>query len=114
MKVIVIGGEGTIGRPVADALSARHEVVRVGRNSGDYRADIASREFVGLRCENCFETRNVASRPEAMRPAAPHSRASAASTAASHSAVGLQPRMSRRSSPCSRKPWVKVWLPACV
>ncbi|HLM58304.1 MAG TPA: hypothetical protein VK422_19530 [Pyrinomonadaceae bacterium] len=32
MKVIVIGGEGTIGRPVADALSARHEVVRVGRN----------------------------------------------------------------------------------
>jgi NAD(P)-dependent dehydrogenase (short-subunit alcohol dehydrogenase family) len=44
MKVIVIGGNGTIGRPVADALSARHEVIRVGRNSGEYRADIASRD----------------------------------------------------------------------
>ncbi len=46
MKVIVIGGEGTIGRPVADALSARHEVIRVSRNSGDYRADIASRDSI--------------------------------------------------------------------
>ena len=46
MKVIVIGGHGTIGRPVADALSARHEVIRVGRNSGDYRADIASRDSI--------------------------------------------------------------------
>ncbi len=46
MKVIVIGGEGTIGRPVADALSARHEVIRAGRSSGDYRADIASGDSV--------------------------------------------------------------------
>lgn len=46
MKVIIIGGYGTIGGPVADALSERHEVVRVGRSSGDYRADIASRESV--------------------------------------------------------------------
>jgi nucleoside-diphosphate-sugar epimerase len=46
MKVIVIGGMGTIGRPVADALSARHEVIRVGRTGGDYRADLASRESI--------------------------------------------------------------------
>jgi NAD(P)-dependent dehydrogenase (short-subunit alcohol dehydrogenase family) len=46
MKVIVIGGGGTIGGPVADALSTRHEVIRVGRKSGDYRADIASRDSV--------------------------------------------------------------------
>jgi NAD(P)-dependent dehydrogenase (short-subunit alcohol dehydrogenase family) len=46
MKVIVIGGNGTIGRPVADALSARHEVIRVGRTGGDYRADIASRDSI--------------------------------------------------------------------
>ena len=46
MRVIVIGGNGTIGRPVAEALSARHEVIRVGRGGGDYRADIASRESV--------------------------------------------------------------------
>jgi nucleoside-diphosphate-sugar epimerase len=46
MKVIVIGGRGTIGRPVADALSTRHEVIRVGRTGGDYRADIASSESI--------------------------------------------------------------------
>jgi NAD(P)-dependent dehydrogenase (short-subunit alcohol dehydrogenase family) len=46
VKVIVIGGNGTIGRPIAEALSARHEVVRVGRNSGAYRADIASTESI--------------------------------------------------------------------
>ena len=46
MKVIVIGGGGTIGGPVADALSARHEVIKVGRSGGDYRADIASRDSV--------------------------------------------------------------------
>ena len=46
MKVIVIGGYGTIGGPVADALSDRHEVVRVGRTGGDYSADIASGESI--------------------------------------------------------------------
>jgi NAD(P)-dependent dehydrogenase (short-subunit alcohol dehydrogenase family) len=47
MKVIVIGGGGgTIGGPVADALSARHEVIRVGRTSGDYHADIASKDSI--------------------------------------------------------------------
>jgi NAD(P)-dependent dehydrogenase (short-subunit alcohol dehydrogenase family) len=32
MKVIVIGATGTIGKAVADALAARHEVVRVSRS----------------------------------------------------------------------------------
>jgi NAD(P)-dependent dehydrogenase (short-subunit alcohol dehydrogenase family) len=41
MKVIVIGGTGTIGDPVADALAqAGHEVVRAARSSGDVRVDI--------------------------------------------------------------------------
>jgi NAD(P)-dependent dehydrogenase (short-subunit alcohol dehydrogenase family) len=43
MKVIVIGGTGTIGDPVADALAAGgHDVVRVARSSGDVRVDITS------------------------------------------------------------------------
>jgi NAD(P)-dependent dehydrogenase (short-subunit alcohol dehydrogenase family) len=46
MRVIVIGGSGTIGRPVVEALSTRHEVIRVGRNSGEYHADIASRDSI--------------------------------------------------------------------
>jgi NAD(P)-dependent dehydrogenase (short-subunit alcohol dehydrogenase family) len=43
MRVIVIGGTGTIGSAVADALEGRgHEVVRAGSRSGDQRVDIAS------------------------------------------------------------------------
>jgi NAD(P)-dependent dehydrogenase (short-subunit alcohol dehydrogenase family) len=41
MKVIVIGAGGTIGRVVAEQLAARHEVVRVGKTSGQLQADIA-------------------------------------------------------------------------
>jgi len=39
MKIVVIGATGTIGAPVADALAARHEVVRVSR-SGPLKADL--------------------------------------------------------------------------
>src|SRR5579859_4770186 len=42
MKIIVIGASGTIGRPLADKLSERHEIVRVGRTRGDHQVDIAS------------------------------------------------------------------------
>jgi NAD(P)-dependent dehydrogenase (short-subunit alcohol dehydrogenase family) len=44
MKVIVIGATGTIGRAVADALAARHEVVRVGHTGGEVLADLESPE----------------------------------------------------------------------
>jgi NAD(P)-dependent dehydrogenase (short-subunit alcohol dehydrogenase family) len=40
MKVILFGGAGTIGRAVADTLSDRHDLVRIGRSSGDRRADL--------------------------------------------------------------------------
>ena len=39
MKIVVIGATGTIGKAVAEALAARHEVVRVSRN-GTPRADL--------------------------------------------------------------------------
>jgi NAD(P)-dependent dehydrogenase (short-subunit alcohol dehydrogenase family) len=42
MRVILIGATGTIGRAVAQALSVRHEVVRVGNKGGDFQVDIAS------------------------------------------------------------------------
>jgi uncharacterized protein YbjT (DUF2867 family) len=35
MRIVLIGATGTIGRAVAQALSARHELVRVARTSGD-------------------------------------------------------------------------------
>ena len=40
MKIIVIGAAGAVGKCAVDALSARHEVIRVGRSSGDINADI--------------------------------------------------------------------------
>ena len=40
MKIIVIGAAGAVGKCAVDALSTRHEVIRVGRSSGDIRADI--------------------------------------------------------------------------
>jgi NAD(P)-dependent dehydrogenase (short-subunit alcohol dehydrogenase family) len=43
MRVIVIGGTGTIGSAVAHELEADHEVLRVGRSGGERRADITSR-----------------------------------------------------------------------
>ena len=46
MRILVIGGTGTIGGAVVDALSPRHEVVAAGRSSGDRRVDIASEESI--------------------------------------------------------------------
>lgn len=40
MKIILIGASGTLGQAVANELAPRHEIIRVGRNSGDYRVDI--------------------------------------------------------------------------
>ncbi|PSS57155.1 short chain dehydrogenase [Pseudomonas sp. BBP2017] len=41
MKILLIGANGTIGSAVAKELEQRHEVVRIGRSSGDYRVDIS-------------------------------------------------------------------------
>ncbi len=40
MKIVLIGASGTIGQAVERELAARHEVIRVGRTSGDYQVDI--------------------------------------------------------------------------
>lgn len=42
MKIVVIGGNGTIGRHVVAALKQAHEVVVVGRNSGDIQVNMAN------------------------------------------------------------------------
>lgn len=46
MKVIVVGGTGTIGTAVVKELKPRHEVVVVGSHSGDLQCDIASEESI--------------------------------------------------------------------
>lgn len=45
MKILVIGGTGTIGTAVASLLkNDNHEVITVGRSSGDIHADIMNKE----------------------------------------------------------------------
>src|SRR6185369_1586173 len=46
MRVILIGGTGTIGREVANALRVAHEVVTAGRKSGDLSVDITEPESI--------------------------------------------------------------------
>ena len=40
MRIIVIGANGAVGKAAVDELSARHEIIAVGRSSGDIQADI--------------------------------------------------------------------------
>jgi len=44
MKVVLIGASGLIGQAVAQALSAHHEIVRVGYSKGDSQVDLASKD----------------------------------------------------------------------
>lgn len=46
MRVIVVGGAGTIGAAVVAALRPRHEVTTAGRTRGDLRVDIDDPESI--------------------------------------------------------------------
>ena len=42
MKILIVGGNGTIGKTVTKRFSESHEIVVAGRSSGDVNVDIAS------------------------------------------------------------------------
>ena len=46
MDILLIGASGTIGSAIDDALSAKHDVVRVGRTSGDVHADLSDPDSI--------------------------------------------------------------------
>src|SRR6202521_1438209 len=47
MKIVLIGANGKIGELLQTAMAgAGHEIVKVGRKSGDFQVDIASRESI--------------------------------------------------------------------
>lgn len=41
MKIILVGASGTIGKAIDRELRERHDIVRVGRNSGELQVNIA-------------------------------------------------------------------------
>ncbi|QLH43377.1 MAG: short chain dehydrogenase [Coxiellaceae bacterium] len=46
MKIIIIGGTGTIGSAVAKELQSRHELILVGHSKGDITVDITDVESI--------------------------------------------------------------------
>jgi NAD(P)-dependent dehydrogenase (short-subunit alcohol dehydrogenase family) len=46
MKIVLIGAGGTLGRAILAELSARHTVISVGRNSGQFHHDIRDLQSV--------------------------------------------------------------------
>ncbi len=52
MKILIIGGAGTIGKKVGEYFSKKHEIVIAGRNSGEITVDISNSKSI----ETIFES----------------------------------------------------------
>ena len=52
MRVLIIGGNGTIGKTVTTRLTEKHEVIIAGRNSGDVTVDISDTESIKTMLQN--------------------------------------------------------------
>lgn len=46
MRILIIGGYGTIGKKVADHFKKEHEVIIAGRSQGDYLMDISNTDSI--------------------------------------------------------------------
>ncbi|MEO1031103.1 MAG: short chain dehydrogenase [Bacteroidota bacterium] len=46
MKILVIGGNGTIGKKVSERLTQKHEVLIAGRHSGDVTVDFSDAKSI--------------------------------------------------------------------
>lgn len=46
MKILIVGGNGTIGSKVSTHFSKKHEVIVAGRNSGDVQMDMTNSESI--------------------------------------------------------------------
>jgi len=46
MKIVIVGAAGTVGRTAVQALSSRHEIISVGRTSGDVMMDMEDVESI--------------------------------------------------------------------
>ena len=46
MRIIVVGAEGDIGKAACAELGARHDLIKVGRSSGEIQVNMAERASV--------------------------------------------------------------------
>ncbi len=46
MRVVIVGATGAVGKTAVDALSSRHEIIRVGRTSGDVHMNIEDKDSI--------------------------------------------------------------------
>jgi NAD(P)-dependent dehydrogenase (short-subunit alcohol dehydrogenase family) len=52
MKILIIGGNGTIGKKVSAHFLKKHQVLIAGRNSGDINVDIAEKKSIKVMFES--------------------------------------------------------------
>ena len=52
MKILIIGGTGTIGKKVSAHLAQKHQIVNAGRKSGDINVDIADSKSIAAMFES--------------------------------------------------------------
>ena len=46
MKIIIIGATGTIGKAVAERLSNKHDIIKVGHRDGEFQVDLGSKSSI--------------------------------------------------------------------
>ncbi|PZF78578.1 short chain dehydrogenase [Aestuariivirga litoralis] len=46
MRILIVGGSGTVGKAAAAELGRRHDIIRAGRSSGDLTVDVMSEASV--------------------------------------------------------------------
>jgi NAD(P)-dependent dehydrogenase (short-subunit alcohol dehydrogenase family) len=61
MNILLIGASGTIGSAIDDALSHDHDLVRVGRTSGDVQADLSEPDSIQALYETVVDVDAVVS-----------------------------------------------------
>jgi NAD(P)-dependent dehydrogenase (short-subunit alcohol dehydrogenase family) len=52
MKILIVGGSGTIGKKVSEYFSKKHQVLVGGRKSGDVAVDIANEQSIAAMFES--------------------------------------------------------------
>ena len=62
MKILIIGGAGTIGKKVSQHFSKKHEVVVAARQSGDVAVNITDSRSIEMMFQNVGKEAQVITR----------------------------------------------------